>query len=303
MIGLAGELISTVPQDKISEKNIVSGSTRTPGTMFGVFDHGVSLKTSLPEKKMHDLNGKVAFVSGGAKGIGEAVVRRFSADGASVILADIDREAGEQLAKELSPRVRFVFCDVSQETDLQNALDFTLNTFGRLDILVNDAAWQLNKSLLETSTEEFKRVMDINVTGTFILMREAAKIMIARKIQGVFVNFSSTFAVVGSPGYLAYHASKGAVDSMTRAAAIALLPYGIRVNAVAPGTTDTPGLHDGARDTGNESEGLKSFLTLQPMKRFGKPEEIASVVRFLVDGDASFLRGATILADGGYTIV
>lgn len=250
---------------------------------------------------MKSLSGKVAIVTGGAKGIGEAVVRRFAADGAAVVIADVDEERGKALAAELD--VSFVVCDVSSETEVRNVMEFTDRTFGRLDILVNDAAWQLNKTLLETSTAEFERVMNVNVTGTFQFMREAARYMIAKQIHGAIVNFSSTFAVVGSPGYLAYHASKGAISSMTRAAAIALMPYNIKVNAVAPGTTDTPGLHDGARDTGDEEKGLAGFLALQPLKRFGKPEEIANVVRFLADEESDYIRGATVMADGAYTIV
>lgn len=248
------------------------------------------------------LQGKVAVVTGGAKGIGAAVVRRLSNDGAQVIVADIDEKNGTELAGA-SARVSFVRCDVSDEKQILAVLDKVDSRFGRLDILVNDAAWQLNKPLLETTTEEFEQVMRINVTGSFIFLRESAKRMIAKGIPGAIVNFASTFAVVGSPGYLAYHASKGAIASMTRAAAIALQPHGIRVNAVAPGTVDTPGLHDGARDTGDERRGLESFLALQPLKRFGQPEEIANLVRFLVDEQASFVHGAVVMADGGYTIV
>ncbi len=251
---------------------------------------------------MNTLQRKVALVTGGAKGIGEAVVRRLAADGAHVVIVDRDRAAGERLAAALTGVVFFAG-DVGVEAEVREAVAFADRTFGRIDILVNDAAWQLNKGLLETSGEEFSRVMNVNVTGTFLFMREVAQYMIAHRIHGAIVNFSSTFAVVGSPGYLAYHASKGAVESMTRAAAIALLQHGIKVNAVAPGTTDTPGLHDGARDTGDEEKGLASFLALQPLGRFGRAEEIANVVRFLVDPESDFMRGATVMADGGYTIV
>lgn len=256
------------------------------------------------KEKMKTLQGKTAIVTGGAKGIGEAVARRLAADGAFVIIADRDADAGKRLVGELTEKqVLFAECDVRREEDILRVIGTAEQIAGQIDIIVNDAALQLNKPLLETSAEEFDNVMRINTRGTFLFLREGAKHMIAHDVRGVFVNFSSTFAVVGSPGYLAYHASKGAVDSMTRAAAIALLPYGIRVNAVAPGTTDTPGLHDGARDTGDEKRAMQSFLELQPMKRFGRPEEIAGVVRFLVDDDSAYLCGATILADGGYTIV
>lgn len=254
---------------------------------------------------LESLEGKVAIVTGGAKGIGKAIVSRLLSDGARVVVADCDELAGESLVTELeaSERLLFVKCDVSQEADVERVLSTTEARFGKIDILVNDAATQLNKPLLETSAEEFKRVMDVNVTGAFLFLKGVAKRMIAQQIAGSIVNFSSTFAIVGSPGYFAYHASKGAIDSLTRAAAIALLPYNIKVNAVAPGTTLTPGLLDGARDTGDEAAGLASFMALQPMKRFGKPEEIANVVRFLVGSESDYLRGAVVVADGAYTIV
>ncbi len=251
---------------------------------------------------MKALEGKVAVVTGGAKGIGSAVVRRLVADGARVIIADLDRQNGEALARELKS-VDFISCDVGCEAQVRAVIEFADRSYGRLDILVNDAALQLNKPLLDTSLEEFERVMNVNVTGSFLFLREGARSMIAHGIPGAIVNFSSTFAIVGSPGYFAYHASKGAIASMTRAAAIALMPYGIRVNAVAPGTTDTPGLHDGARDTGDEERGMAGFLALQPLKRFGRPEEIAEVVRFLAGEESGFMHGAVVTADGGYTIV
>ena len=156
---------------------------------------------------------------------------------------------------------------------------------------------------LETTAEEFNAVLNTNLTSMFLFTKGAANMFIAQKTGGAIVNVCSTFAVVGSPGYVAYHASKGGVASFTRAAAISLMPHNIRVNAVGPGTTETPGLHDGARDTGDEAKGMASFLALQPLKRFGKPEEIASVIAFLASDEASFVTGALWMADGGYTIV
>lgn len=252
---------------------------------------------------MKDLSGKVAIVTGGAKGIGKAIAERFVADGASVVVADCDETAGQALADASQGAIVFEACDVSDEAAVERVLEATEARFGKIDILVNDAAVQLNKPLLETAAADFDRVMRVNVTGAFLFMKGVAKRMIAKQIAGSIVNFSSTFAIVGSPGYLAYHASKGAIASMTRAAAVALLPYNIKVNAVAPGTTLTPGLLDGARDTGDEAAGLASFMALQPMKRFGKPEEIANVVRFLVGEESDYLRGSVVVADGAYTIV
>ncbi|HJB65548.1 MAG TPA: SDR family oxidoreductase [Candidatus Mailhella merdavium] len=248
---------------------------------------------------------KVAVITGAANGIGRAMALRFAGEGASIVLADKDTTQGERTAEEIrrqGGQALFHACDVGREEDIRATLSAAQERFGSVDILVNDAAWQLNKPLLETSAEEFSQVLNVNVTGSFIFMREAAKLMIARGRGGAILNFASSFAIVGSPGYFAYHASKGAIASMTRAAAIALLPYGIRVNSIAPGTVDTPGLHDGARDTGDEARGLQSFMALQPMKRFGRPEEIANVALLLVSDEASFVDGSMWVVDGAYTI-
>ena len=253
------------------------------------------------------LTGKTAVVTGGAKGIGRAVCKLFAERGANVVIADCDAEEGKKAETEIrnsGGKIRFIRCDVSREQDVNTALDTACREFGSLDIVVNDAALQWNKPLLETTLEDFEQVMRVNLTGTFLFLREAAKIMIRQGRGGSIINFSSTFALVGSPGYLAYHASKGAITSMTRAAAVSLMPHGIRVNSVAPGTTETPGLHDGAEGTGDHEKGMRSFLALQPLKRFGKAEEIAKVVAFLADGEeSSFLFGSNVVADGGYTIV
>lgn len=252
------------------------------------------------------LQGKVAIITGAAKGIGASTALLFGSLGAKVVVADLDCEHGEQtvrLIREQGGDALFCPCNVGCEQDIGSLLDETVQGYGTLDIIVNNAGVQLNKTLFDTTTEEFNAVLTTNLTGMFILTREAAKRLISMKKPGAIVNVCSTFAVVGSPGYAAYHASKGGVASFTRAAAVSLMPYSIRVNAVGPGTTDTPGLHDGARDTGDEAQGMRSFLALQPLKRFGKPEEIAAVIAFLASEEASFVTGALWMADGGYTIV
>lgn len=252
------------------------------------------------------LQGKTAIITGAAKGIGAATARLFAAEGARLALADKDEERGREVAEAIKAaggEAFFQSCDVSREEDVEAVLEAARRRYGTLDIVVNNAGWQLNKSLLDTSVEEFNAVLHTNVTGMFLFTKGAARLLIEQGKGGSIVNVCSTFAVVGSPGYAAYHASKGGVESFTRAAAVSLMPHGIRVNAVGPGTTDTPGLRDGARDTGDEAKGLETFLALQPLKRFGRPEEIAAVIAFLAGDEASFVTGALWMADGGYTIV
>ena len=240
---------------------------------------------------------KTALITGGAKGIGEAVARLFAEEGANVAIADFDDAAGERTAQEIRAKggnAIFIHCDVSDPTEEQNSLRRTVETFGTIDILVNDAATQLNKPLLETSDEEFDQVIATNLKSTFMFTRDAAKLMIAHKHGGSIVNFSSTFALVGSPGYLAYHASKGGIASLTRAAAIALMPYGIRVNAVAPGVVNTDmvaNMPQFAKDSVGDTI---------PMKRFAEPEDIANGILFLSSSAASYVTGVCLQIDGGY---
>lgn len=252
------------------------------------------------------LQDKIAIITGAANGIGAATARRFADEGARVVVADRDVAHGESVVvaiREQGGQALFCACDVAVETQVEQVLETTLHTWGAPDVVVNNAGWQLNKPLLDTTTEEFNAVLQTNLTSMFMFTRNAARLMIEAGKGGAVVNVCSTFAVVGSPGYTAYHASKGGVASFTRAAAISLMPHHIRVNAVGPGTVDTPGLHSGARDTGDEAKGLQSFLALQPLKRFGRPEEIAEVIAFLAADEAGFVTGALWMADGGYTII
>ena len=253
------------------------------------------------------LKGKVAVITGASKGIGAATVERFIREGAKVVGANRNAEEGERTIADLVVKTggEAVFrpCDVKSTQDIVSVLNAALETYAGLDILVNNAAWQLNKSILDTTDEEFDEIMAINVRSVFVASREAAKIMIARKTAGSIVSISSNFAIVGSPGYTAYHGTKGSISSFTRAAGISLMPHGIRVNAVCSGTVETPGLYDGARDTGDVEKGMASFKAMQPLKRFGQPHEIASAVAFLASDDASFVYGSNLVVDGGYTVL
>jgi NAD(P)-dependent dehydrogenase (short-subunit alcohol dehydrogenase family) len=253
------------------------------------------------------LKGKVAVVTGASKGIGAATVERFLREGAKVVGANRDAKKGEETISELVEKTGgeaiFRPCDVQNTKEIISVLNAAVERFGGLDILVNNAAWQMNKTILETTDDQFDQIMAINVRSVFVASREAAKIMIAKKTAGSIVSISSNFAIVGSPGYTAYHGTKGAISAFTRAAGIALMPYGIRVNAICSGTIETPGLYDGARDTGDVEKAMASFKAMQPLKRFGQPHEIANAAAFLASDEASFVYGSNLVVDGGYTVL
>ena len=253
------------------------------------------------------LKNRAAVLTGAANGIGAATARRFAEEGAGVVVADIDQAAGDALVSEITSKggqAIFSKCDVSKREDLEAAFDLCGNHFGRFDILFNNAAIQDTRNILDATDEDFDNIMNINLRSVFIGIREAARRMIKHGNGGSIVNTSSTFAIVGSPGYAAYHATKGGVSSLTRAAGISLMEHGIRVNAICPGTIDTPGLRLGAANTAKDPEAaMQSYLALQPMKRFGTPEEIANAVLFLASDEASFVAGENLVADGGYTVI
>ena len=248
------------------------------------------------------LAGKVAVITGAANGIGAATARLFGAEGAKVILADRDRAAGEKLAGEIGG-ARFQLCNVAHGAEIEGAIAAAERHFGGLDILVNNAAIQNVKPVSETSEAEWAEIIAVNLTSVFLGIKHAIEPM-KRRGGGAIVNTSSTFALVGSPGYAAYHAAKGGVSSLTRAAAIDLIRHNIRVNAICPGTTDTPGLRRGVEATADDpAAAMAGYLKLQPMGRFGRAEEIAAAILFLASAESSFVVGANLVADGGYTVV
>jgi len=249
------------------------------------------------------LAGKVAVVTGAAHGIGAATAKLFVTEGAKVVIADRDAQAGTALAQALGAGARFHRCDVAKSADIAAAIDAAEGEFGGLDILINNAAIQNVKSISDTSEAEWAEIIAVNLTSVFLGIKHAIAPM-RRRGGGAIVNISSTFALVGSPGYAAYHAAKGGVSSLTRAAAIDLIRHNIRVNAICPGTTDTPGLRAGVAATATDpAAAMAGYLALQPMGRFGTAEEIAQAILFLAGDEAGFVVGANLVADGGYTVV
>ncbi len=250
---------------------------------------------------MGRLDGKVAVISGAARGQGEAEARLFAAEGASVVLGDIRGELGEQVASEIAAaggKAVFTQLDVSQEADWARAVALAESTFGKLDILVNNAAIIGLEGIMETSIELWNRVIAVNQTGTFLGMRAAIPAM-RRAGGGSIVNISSVLATMGSGNSASYTASKGAVTALTRTVSVELATEGIRVNAVHPGGVETP---MAVECLGDDVEARRALIATHPMGRIGEPGEIATGVLFLASDEASFVTGATLVIDGGNTV-
>lgn len=248
-----------------------------------------------------DISGKVAIVTGGSRGIGEACVRRLHEAGANVVVADVEVEKAVALADELSAirpgSAIMTQTDVSDEGQMLEMLDATLDTFGRVDILVNNAGIFPHISLAEMTTNDFMKVINVNLKGAFLGTKIVSEQLKKQGEGGKIVNITSIDAVHPSRiGLAHYDASKHGIWGFTKNAALELAQYDIAVNAVAPGGTATPGA--GAVD-GKPTEQHADFIPQVPMKRMGEPDEIAKVVLFVVSDMASYMTGAQVVVDGG----
>jgi NAD(P)-dependent dehydrogenase (short-subunit alcohol dehydrogenase family) len=245
------------------------------------------------------LNGKVAIVTGGARGIGLAVARRYLAEGARVTIADVDGAAGEAAAAALGNNARFVATDVGDAQAAERVVAETCDAFGALDVLVNNAGIIHGADFLELEEADFDRVLRVNLKGAFLVGQAAARRMVAQvkagKPPGSIINMSSINAVVAIPNHTPYCVSKGGIDQLTKVMALALAPYGIRVNAIGPGSIMTDILQAVATD----KEAKRRILARTPLGRIGEPEEIAAIAVFLASADASYITGETVYADGG----
>jgi len=244
---------------------------------------------------MGRLDGKVALVTGGASGQGAAEARLFVAEGARVVVADVDDEKGKVLADELGEAAVYVHQDVSSEDDWETVIRATEDGFGRLDVLVNNAGILKFSPLAATSLDDYMQVIRVNQVGVFLGMRAVIGPM-TKAGGGSIVNVSSIEGMFGGPFLVAYTASKFAVRGMTKVAAVELGQFGIRVNSIHPGTIDTPMLDI----PGTDRESMrKAFARVVPLGRMGSSEEIASLCLFLASDDSSYCTGGEFLIDGG----
>jgi NAD(P)-dependent dehydrogenase (short-subunit alcohol dehydrogenase family) len=246
------------------------------------------------------LENKVAIVTGGARGIGLAIAKRYAAEGAKIIIGDIDATAGEVAAKALG-RVdaRFVRTDVGERRDAENLVAQACDGFGGLDILVNNAGIVHGADFLDLEEADFDRVLRTNLKGAFLVGQAAARRMVAQvkagKPPGAIINMSSINAVVAIPNQVPYCVSKGGLAQLTKVMALSLAPYGIRVNAIGPGSIMT----DILKAVATDREAKRRILARTPLGRIGEPEEIASIAVFLACRDSSYISGQTVYADGG----
>jgi NAD(P)-dependent dehydrogenase (short-subunit alcohol dehydrogenase family) len=245
------------------------------------------------------LEDQVAIVTGAAQGIGAACAERLSQDGAAVALWDVDDPRGQALADKLvgqGRRAIYLHCDVSKKAEVEAALAATLQAWGRVDALVNNAGIFKAAEFLEITEADWDAVIAINLTGAFLVGQAVARAMVAAGRGGAIVNMSSVNGVMAIPTIASYNVSKGGVNQLTRVMALSLADHGIRVNAVAPGTIAT----ELARGAVLTSAGAKErIMSRTPMKRLGEPSEIADVCAYLISSAASYVTGEIVYVDGG----
>lgn len=248
---------------------------------------------------MSRFSGQTVIVTGAARGIGLACARRFTAEGASVVLTDIDEPAGAAAAQTLGKSAHFIRCDVGDAGQVAALIAMVERQCGGIDILVNNAGIVHGADFLDVTEADFDRVLRVNLKGMFLAAQAVAKQMTAQvaagRPPGAIVNMASINATVAIPNQIPYSVSKGGVLQLTRAMAISLAPHGIRVNAIGPGSIMT----DLLKAVGNDREAWHRILSRTPLGRIGEPDEVASVAAFLASRDASYITGEIIYVDGG----
>ncbi|MFS2048028.1 SDR family NAD(P)-dependent oxidoreductase [Variovorax sp.] len=247
------------------------------------------------------LAGKVAVVTGAARGIGRATAERLLAEGAKVVVSDIDAQTLEKTAAEIGPaaNVFAVRADVSKKSEVVGLVEAAVRHFGTLDIMVNNAGIAPVVEFLDVTEEMLDRVLDVNLKGAFYGTQAAGREMVARGKGGVIINMSSINSGLANPNVAPYAISKGGMNQVTSTAAVAFAPHGIRVVGVGPGTIMT----DMVAGAFVQSAGNHAILSRTPLGRYGQPSEIASVVAFLASDDASYITGETMYVDGGRRVL
>jgi NAD(P)-dependent dehydrogenase (short-subunit alcohol dehydrogenase family) len=249
----------------------------------------------------HLLEGKTAIITGGASGIGRATALLLAREGASILIVDVNEAAGKQVEREISlsgGRGSFEVADVTRTADCRRAVQRGIEAFGGVSILFNNAGIIRRASIIDTSEEDWDRVMSVNVKSIFLMSREVVPLM-AQSGGGVIINTASGWGLTGGSKAAAYCASKGAVVLLTKAMALDHGPQNIRVNCICPGDTDTAMLRNEAEQLGENTSEFLAGSARRPLGRLGKPEEIAQAALYLACDASSFVTGTALVVDGG----
>lgn len=247
-----------------------------------------------------ELNDYVAVITGGASGIGEATARLFVERGARVVIADLDEARGQALAAQLGEQAVFCRTDVGDAAQVEALFALVEERYGVLDVLYNNAAYSLSKTLWDTTEEDWDKVMRVNLKGYFLCAKYALPLL-KKSAHGAIVCTGSELGVVGCVESLAYNTSKGGVIQFAKSLALELAPFGIRVNVVCPAGTETPAFVKDMSRSGNYEGEVARLVASYPLKRLGQPMDIARAVAFLASEEASFITGTHLMVDGGYT--
>ncbi|RXK17504.1 glucose 1-dehydrogenase [Macrococcus sp. DPC7161] len=242
---------------------------------------------------MERLKDKVIIITGAAQGMGKVHAEKILAEGAKVVITDINEELGQTVAKELGDQVLFIKQDVSSEADWKNVVETTMSKFGRIDVLVNNAGITYNKKMSDVSLDDYMKIVNINQVSVFLGMKYVSEIMKEQK-NGSIINISSMNGLVG--GAIGYTDTKFAVRGMTKAAAHELSPFNIKVNSVHPGVIHTPML-----EQPGVKEAVEKFKETIPMRRVAQAEEVSNLIIFLASDEASYSTGSEFVIDGGIT--
>jgi len=250
---------------------------------------------------MGRLDGKVAIITGGARGMGEAECRLFAKEGATVIVTDVLEEEGTAVARQIRDdggEARFYHHDVTNEGRWQEIIDATVEAHGKVDILVNNAGLGLLKTADETRTDQWDRIMNVNAKGVYFGCKYIVPAM-QKAGGGSIINISSMYGLVGAPAAAAYQAAKGAVRLLSKSCAVDYAKYNIRVNSVHPGIITTPIFGHLAEN----KDAMQKLLGTTLMDRPGQPDEVAYPVLFLASDESTYMTGSELVVDGGYTAV
>jgi len=247
------------------------------------------------------LKNKIALITGGGTGVGKATAFLFAKEGANVIITGrrektLKEAVDEANAQEL--KIDYFVSDISKEEECKSAVDFTVNKFGQIDILFNNAGVLYKEITHETTTEQWMNTFNINVRGIYLMSKYTIPHMIEQS-YGVIVNNSSILGLKASPGFAAYNSSKGAVNQLTRSMALEYADKGIRVNAICLGTVYTPMADNMFEDWGDKEKAEERYISVHPIGRLAQPEEAAHAILFLCDDNVSFMTGSMLSVDGG----